>query len=95
MNRYYESGNLIVRTDSFGTLKDLSQITRPKNKIIKNNTNQWKFILNGNNYHFLFFISIIIFLDNLLYNLSSYFNHSFLSSISKSQDFSSFIFINS
>lgn len=49
MNRYYESGNLIVRTDSFDTLKDLSQITQPKNKIIKNNTNQWKFILNGNN----------------------------------------------
>jgi len=35
MNRYYESGNLIVRTDSFDTLKDLSQITQPKIKLLK------------------------------------------------------------
>tara|TARA_B110000495_G_C22554687_1_gene335205 strand:- start:228 stop:431 length:204 start_codon:yes stop_codon:yes gene_type:complete len=52
MNRYYESDNLIVRTDSFDTLKELSetsQTSQPKNKCIENETNKWKFILNGNN----------------------------------------------
>ena len=50
MNRYYQSDNLIVRTDSFDILKELSQpllkeYKRKENKEI----NKWKFILNGNN----------------------------------------------
>ena len=50
MNRYYQSDNLIVRTDSFDISKELSQpllkeYKRKENKEI----NKWKFILNGNN----------------------------------------------
>jgi hypothetical protein len=49
MNRYLESGNLIVRTDSFDKLKELSEplIKVEKEKEIKVST--WKKIITGNN----------------------------------------------
>ena len=47
MNRYYQSDNLIVRTDSFDILKELSQPLLKEKK--KKEINKWKFILNGNN----------------------------------------------
>ena len=49
MNRYLESGNLIVRTDSFDKLKELSEplIKVEKEKKIKVST--WKKIITGNN----------------------------------------------
>jgi hypothetical protein len=47
MNRYYQSDNLIVRTDSFDILKELSQPLLKEKK--RKEINKWKFILNGNN----------------------------------------------
>jgi len=47
MNRYYQSDNLIVRTDSFDILKELSKPLLKEKK--KKEINKWKFILNGNN----------------------------------------------
>jgi hypothetical protein len=49
MNRYYQSDNLIVRTDSFDILKELSQPLLKEYKLKENKINKWKFILNGNN----------------------------------------------
>jgi len=45
MNRYLESGNLIVRTDSFDKLKELSE-PLIKKKEIKLST--WKKVIVGN-----------------------------------------------
>ena len=47
MNRYLESGNLIVRTDSFDKLKELSEpLIKKKEKEIKVST--WKKAIVGN-----------------------------------------------
>lgn len=47
MNRYLESGNLIVRTDSFDKLKELSEpLLKKKEKEIKVST--WKKAITGN-----------------------------------------------
>jgi len=47
MNRYLESGNLIVRTDSFDKLKELSEpLIKKKEKEIKVST--WKKAITGN-----------------------------------------------
>jgi len=45
MNRYFESGNLIVRTDSFDKLKELSEpLIKNKEKV-----STWKHKIVGNN----------------------------------------------
>ena len=44
MNRYYESGNLIVRTDSFDKLKELSEPLIKKKEKLSN----WKKVIVGN-----------------------------------------------
>lgn len=47
MNRCYESGNLIVRTDSFDKLKELSEpLIKKKEKETKVST--WKKAITGN-----------------------------------------------
>lgn len=47
MNRYLESGNLIVRTDSFDKLKELSEpLIKKKEKETKVST--WKKAIVGN-----------------------------------------------
>ena len=46
MNRYLESGNLIVRTDSFDKLKELSEPLMKKKDIPKVST--WKKVIIGN-----------------------------------------------
>lgn len=47
MNRYLESGNLIVRTDSFDKLKELSEpLIKKKEREIKVST--WKKVITGN-----------------------------------------------
>ena len=44
MNRYLESGNLIVRTDSFDKLKELSEpLIKKKEKV-----STWKKVIIGN-----------------------------------------------
>jgi len=44
MNRYYESGNLIVRTDSFDKCKELSEpLIKKKEKV-----STWKKVIVGN-----------------------------------------------
>jgi len=44
MNRYLESGNLIVRTDSFDKLKELSEpLIKKKEKV-----STWKKVIVGN-----------------------------------------------
>ena len=50
MNRYFESGNLIVRTDSFDKCKELSEplIKKHENKI-KISTWKHKIVGNDNN----------------------------------------------
>lgn len=45
MNRYLESGNLIVRTDSFDKLKELSEPLIKKKEQIKLST--WKKVIVG------------------------------------------------
>lgn len=48
MNRYLESGNLIVRTDSFDKLNELSEPSIKKvKKEIKVST--WRKVITGNN----------------------------------------------
>jgi hypothetical protein len=48
MNRYLESGNLIVRTDSFDKLNELSEpLIKKVKKEIKVST--WKKVIIGNN----------------------------------------------
>ena len=55
MDRYLESGNLIVRTDSFDKLKELSEPSFKKDISEKNNKNTpieiptWKSLTVGNN----------------------------------------------
>ena len=44
MNRYYESGNLIVRTDSFDKCKELSEPLIKKERKVSN----WKKVIVGN-----------------------------------------------
>lgn len=44
MNRYLESGNLIVRTDSFDKLKELSEPLIKK----KGKASTWKKVIVGN-----------------------------------------------
>jgi len=44
MNRYFESGNLIVRTDSFDKLKELSEPLIKKKEKVSN----WKKVIVGN-----------------------------------------------
>ena len=46
MNRYYESGNLIVRTDSFDKCKELSEPLIKKKEQTKVST--WKKAIVGN-----------------------------------------------
>ena len=47
MNRYLESGNLIVRTDSFDKLKELSEpLLKKKERETKVST--WKKAITGN-----------------------------------------------
>ena len=46
MNRYLESGNLIVRTDSFDKLNDLSKMLSKEKNIPKIQT--WKKAIVGN-----------------------------------------------
>jgi len=44
MNRYFESGNLIVRTDSFDKCKELSEpLIKKKEKV-----STWKKVIVGN-----------------------------------------------
>lgn len=55
MNRYLESGNLIVRTDSYDKLKELSEPLIKKDISEKDNKNtpieipSWKSLTVGNN----------------------------------------------
>jgi len=44
MNRYFESGNLIVRTDSFDKCKELSEPLIKKKEKVSN----WKKVIVGN-----------------------------------------------
>ena len=46
MNRYLESGNLIVRTDSFDKLKELSEPLIKKKE--KEKVSTWKKAITGN-----------------------------------------------
>tara|TARA_A200000113_G_scaffold209949_1_gene209425 strand:- start:440 stop:631 length:192 start_codon:yes stop_codon:yes gene_type:complete len=47
MNRYLESGNLIVRTDSFDKLKELSE-PLIKKKDVETKVSTWKKAITGN-----------------------------------------------
>ena len=49
MNRYYESGNLIVRTDSFDKLKELSEPLIKKKEQTKVSTWKKAITCNDNN----------------------------------------------
>lgn len=42
MNKYFESGNLIVRTDSFDKLKELSEPLIKKKEKEKGKLSTWK-----------------------------------------------------
>lgn len=49
MNRYLESGNLIVRTDSFDKLKELSEpLIKKKEKEKEIKVSTWKKVIVGN-----------------------------------------------
>ena len=48
MNRYLESGNLIVRTDSFDKLKELSEPLIKKDEKGKEKVSTWKKTIIGN-----------------------------------------------
>lgn len=50
MNRYFESGNLIVRTDSFDKLNELSEILL-KERENKTKLSTWKKVITGNENH--------------------------------------------
>jgi len=51
MNRYFESGNLIVRTDSFDKCKELSEplIKKKEQEKEKEKLSTWKHKIVGNN----------------------------------------------
>lgn len=48
MNRYLESGNLIVRTDSFDKLKELSEPLLKVEKDVEIKVSTWKKAITGN-----------------------------------------------
>lgn len=48
MNRYLESGNLIVRTDSFDKLKELSEPLIKVEKDVEIKVSTWKKAITGN-----------------------------------------------
>ena len=50
MDRYLESGNLIVRTDSFDKLKELSEplLKKKEQRNEKNKVSTWKKAITGN-----------------------------------------------
>ena len=48
MNRYLESGNLIVRTDSYDKLNELSELLIKVEKDVEIKVSTWKKVIAGN-----------------------------------------------